>query len=337
MWQCFRIHKEREEERHFLENGGLLLEELITSFDGRSNPIRSFSKKELERATKNYHQDGFLHQNYLYKLYKGTYEDRTIWVKNFTGNAPPEYIGWYIKEVAVASHMNNHKNVLKLLGCCLETVVPTLVYEFAATGRLSDHIFEKEHSASKNPLLSWEVKLRIATEIADAIAYLHKGTSKAIIHRGINSENIFLDQHYVGKLFQFGLSLSIPLGETHVNGYVVGRTGFVAPESVSSGRYTEKSDVYSFGMVLFEILTGKRTSDILKEVYGMPELDEDEVNEKEIRLYLEANIVKGNTEQLTACAELAMRCIKLNPDKRPLMMEAAKELRMIRRAQHVSL
>ncbi|KAF8391937.1 hypothetical protein HHK36_022277 [Tetracentron sinense] len=288
MWSCFRILEQREEERPFLENGALLLEELITSFDSRSNPIRSFSKKELERATKNYDQHGVFHQDWSYKLYKGTYEDCAIAVKKFTSNdAPQRYIGWCINEVAVASQMNNHKNVLKLLGCCLETQVPTLVYGFATSGRLCDHIFVEELSPSYLP---WESS------------------------------------------------------ETQVDSdVVVGYIWFVAPESVSTGRYTEKSDVHSFGVVLFEILTGKKVRDIVKEVYGVPELDLFEsssrsVNsfallvhnyEKNIREYLKDSIVKGNTEQLMVCAELAIRCIKMNPEKRSSMMEAAKELRRI--------
>ncbi|KAF8391934.1 hypothetical protein HHK36_022274 [Tetracentron sinense] len=302
MWSCFRIPEQREEERHFSENGALVLEELVTSFDGRSNPIRSFSKQELERATNNYHQDGVLHQDLTYKLYKGSYEDRPISVKKFTADAPETYIG---------------------CGC------------------LSDYIFEKELSPSKkNQLLSWESKLRIATEIADAVAYLHKGTSKPIIHRLINSKTIFLDQHYVAKLFEFGLSISIPLGETQVHeDVVVGYFGYIALESIHTGRFTEKSDVYSFGVVLFEILTGKRVNDILMELYGVANnhFFIFHNNEKDIRLYLNANIVKGNTEQLMACAELTMRCIKMNSEERPSMMEVAKELRRIRKFQHDSL
>ncbi|KAF8391962.1 hypothetical protein HHK36_022302 [Tetracentron sinense] len=344
MWSCFRLPKDREKEeeefrffrrkakeKHFLENGGLLLEEMIKSFDGRPNPIRSFSQKELQRATNNYHQDGVLHQqHWSYKLYKGTYEDRPIWVKKFPANAPWGYImELYINEVAVASQMSNHKNVLKLLGCCLETQVPTLVYEFAANGCLSnhifaangclsDHIFEEELSPSKknSQLLSWESKLRIATEIADAVAYLHKGTSKSIVHRLIISRNILLDQHYVAKLFNLGYSISIPLGETHVDANRMGNFATTAPESAYTGRYTEKSDVYSFGVILYEILTGKRI-----------------LNAEDIRLYLKDNIVKGNTKQLMACAELVVRCVDMNMEERPSMMEAAKELRRIARFQ----
>ncbi|KAF8391964.1 hypothetical protein HHK36_022304 [Tetracentron sinense] len=364
----------------------------------------------------------------------------------------------YINEVAVASQMSNHKNVLKLWGCCLETQVPTLVYEFAANGCLSnhifaangclsDHIFEEELSPSKknSQLLSWESKLRIATEIADAVAYLHKGTSKmgnfattapesaytgryteksdvysfgvilcvdmnmeerpsmmeaakskedrkvptmilyhltssgshpsdisnqcllvkchrlpslvpAILQwsatecieaigvllvkpnphavyefaaNGCLSDHIceeelspsnknpkllsWENQHYVAKLYEFGLSISIPLEQTHVDVNVVGNFGTNAPESAFTRRFTEKSDVYSFGVVLFEILIGKRV-----------------LNTEDIRVYLTTNIVKGNTEQLMACAELAIRCVKMNPEERPPMIETAKELTRIR-------
>ncbi|KAF8365247.1 hypothetical protein HHK36_032740 [Tetracentron sinense] len=353
MWSCFRIHKKEKkkrgsflqnrailveesitsEKRHFLENGGLLLEELITSFNGRSNPIRSFSKQELERATHNYHRDGSLHQGW----YKGTYEDRVILVKKITRYPPsPEYIGQCIKDVVVASQMSNHKNVLKPLGCCLETEIPLLVCEFAAGGSLYHNIHDQP--------ISWENRLRIATEIADAVTYLHNGTSKPIIHRQIDPHSILLEEHYVAKLSNFGHSISIPLGETHVDADLSSSyIGSVAPESKRIRRFTEKTDVYSFGAVLFEILTGKRVSNILKEVNSV--LAEKrcqllncqflmiEDNEEDIRVYLKANILKGNAEQLMACAELAIRCVKVNPEERPSMMEVAKELRRITRFQ----
>ncbi|KAF8391917.1 hypothetical protein HHK36_022257 [Tetracentron sinense] len=347
------IMKEKKKKDIFLENGGLLLEEMITSFNGRSNPIRSFSKKELKRATNNYHQ---IWSN---KWYKGTYEDGAILVKKFMEYPPSQgYIGRCIKDVVVASLMSNHSNVLKLLGCCLETEIPTLVCEFAANGSLYQNIYEEELGPSKkNQPISWESRLRIATEIADAVTYLHNGTSKPIIHRAIDPHNILLDEHYVAKLSDFGHSISIPLGQTHVDADLsTYYLGSVAPESKRIGgsngirRFTEKSDVYSFGVLLFEILTGKRVSDILKEACGLwvcgqvenswqepnSEVLLAEDNEEDIRAYLKAKILTGNTEQLMACAELAIRCVKLNPDERPSMMEAAKDLRRIRRFQHDS-
>ncbi|XP_042475556.1 non-functional pseudokinase ZED1-like isoform X2 [Macadamia integrifolia] len=343
----FRFLKGRtEEESLMLENGGRISEELISSFGGKSTLFRTFSKQELQIATNNYPQDGVLHSDLTYKLYKGTLENREISVKRFTEVDAERYIHWYINEFAVASQMNHHKHVLKLLGCCLETQVPTLVYEFAENGDLSDHIYEKLELPSKHHSpLTWDNRLRIATEVADAITYLHTGTSKPIIHREIKPRNIFLGKNFAAKLFEFGLSISIPLGETHVESEVVGSIGFIDPEAVSTGRFTEKSDVYSFGGVLLEILTGRRVRHIFEEVFeGVPGSYQAEQlmnlkdskytvmdHENDLERYLKRNILKEkNREQLMACAELALKCVKVNPEERPTMMEVAYELRRIK-------
>ncbi|XP_043690695.1 non-functional pseudokinase ZED1-like [Telopea speciosissima] len=347
----FRFLKGRTDEESFmLENGGRILEELISSFGGKSTPFRNFSKQELQIATNNYAQDGVLHSDLTYKLYKGTLENREISVKWFTKNDAESFIHWYINELAVASQMNHQKHVLKLLGCCLETQVPTLVYEFAENGDLSDHIYEKLEAPSKHhPLLTWDNRLRIATEVADAITYLHKGTSKPIIHREIKPRNIFLGKNFVAKLFEFGLSISIPLGETYVESEVVGSIGFIAPEAFSTGRFTEKTDVYSFGCVLLEILTGRRVNHIFEEVFdgendtellveqNGKDCDTVMKTENDLERYLKANILRErNREQSMACAELALKCVKVNPEGRPTMMKVAYELRRIKGIQPTS-
>ncbi|KAF9617022.1 hypothetical protein IFM89_033092 [Coptis chinensis] len=136
-------------------------------------------------------------------------------------------------------------------------------------------------------------------DIADAVTYLHLANSKTIIHRHISSDNIFLDQHFGTKLSDFGLSVSIPYGERHVDAQVVGTFGFTAPECIATGRYTEKSDVFGFGAMLTE-------------------------------LYLETNIFHlENKEQLKACSELALRYVEQDPEERPTMKEVAQELRQI--------
>ncbi|KAF8391950.1 hypothetical protein HHK36_022290 [Tetracentron sinense] len=120
--------------------------------------------------------------------------------------------------------------------------------------------------------------------------------------------------------FEFGLSISIPLGKTYVVEDVVRESaGVIAPKSISTRRYTEKSDVYSFGMLLFEILIGRTVFDGIKNG---------------VRMYLSSI---RNREKLMAFGELAFRCVKINPEERPSMMEAAKERRRIRRLQHDSL
>ena len=344
MLSCFRESKEtiaQTEEGFYLENGGRILEQLFTSFDGKYSSFRIFSKHELDKATNDYHVDGILYKSFNHILYKGTHDGREISVKKFMASSFQTYKNWCINEVAVVSQMSKHNNVLKFFGCCLETEIPTLVYEFAGNGSLFDHIFDDHR------LLSWESRLRIVTEAAHAVAYVHLGGPKTIVHRDINSRNIPLDQNYVAKMSEFEFSIPIPLDKKYVDAEVVGTLGFIAPESHNTGRFTAKSDVYNFGAVLFEVLTGQRAWNILHHEFEVPKencrgkssilrvhsCSWDEI-ERKIESYLKANLLdEGNRKQLNECAELAQRCLKMNPDERPTMKEVAQSLRLIKRLQ----
>ncbi|XP_043720835.1 non-functional pseudokinase ZED1-like [Telopea speciosissima] len=320
----FRFAEGRSEEESFMiKNGGLILEGLISSCGINFTPYRTFSKRQLQIATNNYARNRVVHSG-LCHSYKGNLDDREVIVKNWFK------IQCSITEVVVGLQMNNHKNALKLLGCCLETPIPSLVFDYAENGCLSDHIYE----GVNRPLLSWESRLWIAIDVADGISYLHTGTSRPIIHRNIKPCNIFLDKDFRAKLTEFGDSLSIPLGETYVETIVVRTYGYADPVYVETGKCTEKSDVHGFAMVLFEILSGKRLSNCLRQ--DKEQLDEgnnkDLSFEDQIWRYFKGNILReGNSEQRMACAELARRCMVYNPEERPTMVEVAYELRRIQK------
>ncbi|KAF6138526.1 hypothetical protein GIB67_022560 [Kingdonia uniflora] len=338
MWR-FKAPKEEENTTEFfIQNGAYLLEELIISCNGKSNPIRNFSIKELLKATNNYHRDHILRTTEEFTLFKGRHEDQFITVKKFKGN-DRRFTERCVNEVVMLSQIN-HKNVLKLLGCCLDTEVPILVYEYAANGDLFEKIIEKV-GLGNHSVMSWESRLRIATGIANAVSYIHTATSKPIIHRDIKSGNILLDQNYVPKLSDFSFSISIPLGETHVEDAVRGTIGFIAPEYIASGRLTEKADVFSFGMLLLELLTGKTPWSLarLAESLNILFLDyfRSFIDNNRLREIVDSSIWEEEEEikrQLQTFAELIVTCTEETPTERPTMMEVTKKLRQIERCLH---
>ncbi|KAF4387663.1 hypothetical protein G4B88_003990 [Cannabis sativa] len=325
--------KKEEKNGFFIKNGGAVLEQTIRLFNGKSNPLRSYSSQQLKNATNNFHDNRFIYESGFYKLYKGVIhdddEDCEICVKTYHDFVDLEMIA---TEVAVGSQMSNHNNVLKLLGYCLDTELPMLVYDhFPIQGKLSRFLLQRNKESP--PRLPFETKLRIGIGVANAVAYLHHGHSKTFINRDIHSRQVLLEKDYGPKLFNFFASIPIPEGETHVDADVFGTYGFVSPEAAVHGRFTERSDAYAFGVLLSELLTGKSWPymadpatwidgpcaywfDAWKNELKVNTLREE--REEETRL------------QIMECAKLVEMCIKENVDERPDMVEVAKALIFIK-------
>ncbi|PON67563.1 Tyrosine-protein kinase [Parasponia andersonii] len=322
---------EEERERLFLEHGSELLVELITCCKDkcRCNPIKSFTAKQVLRAT-NYFQHSFFDDGDS-NWYKGTLDDRPVLVKKYCNRGPSSVA---YRDIAISSQMSSHKNSLKLLGCCLEFAGPAIVYEDA----------ENTHLRSTNIdgiSLPWNMRLKIAKEIANAITYLHTAFARPIIHRSIRASSIFVDRDHVAKLCNFGESISIPEGETHVPDLVRGVLGYLDPVYYRTSNVTEKTDVYSFGVLLLILLTGRRVinydrhENICQFVVNLVE------NErfKEIvdpKILEEGGGMNEEKElQLQDFLKLALCCINREIEERPLMIDVAKELVKIERVHRL--
>ncbi|BBH01172.1 wall-associated kinase 2 [Prunus dulcis] len=301
-------------EKYFQENGGFLLQQQLASRGGPVETTKIFTAEELEKATNNYHESRVLGEGGYGTVYKGILEDdKVVAIKK--------------SKICAPLRMSNllTRNVVRLLGCCLETPMPLLVYEFIINRTLSEHI----HNKCRESLLSWELRLKIAAETAGALAYLHSSISIPIIHRDVKTTNVLLDENYIAKVSDFGASRLIPLDQAQITTLVQGTLGYLDPEYFHSNQLTEKSDLYSFGVVLAELLTSK-----VALSFARPEAERNlasffvcSVEQGRLNQILDEDIVnEGNIETLKKVADLANRCLRVKREERPTMKHVAMEL-----------
>ncbi len=249
--------------------------------------------------------------------YKGFFEGQIFLIKSYFGLKP--FAKYVINELAISAQMGAHSNVLRPVGCCLETPTLILVYEFAAKGILANRIYASRVTQFQRQPMAWASRLKIARQIAHAISYLHTAFSRPVIHLDICMENIFLDEHDVPKLFNFIFSRSIPEGETDVNvNECIKHPRLTSPEVIATGRVTEKTDVYDFGWLLLELYSGKSR-----------ETEDSATLQDLVILAGEGGVTASFIQQLKAVLDLVRTCIEEDPETRPTMKDVTKELRRI--------
>ncbi|KAL3715445.1 hypothetical protein ACJRO7_007218 [Eucalyptus globulus] len=338
LWRLYIYMKKRKEiklkEKCFKRNGGLLLESELSSPQGNVEKSKLFNSKDLEKATDNFNEDRILGQGGQGTVYKGMLTDGKIVAIKKSKVIDEGKVEQFINEILILSQIN-HRNVVKLLGCCLETEVPLLVYEFIPNGTLYQYL----HDPNEEFHVSWDTRLRIATEISGALFYLHSAASIPIYHRDIKSTNILLDEKYRAKVADFGTSKTVSLDQTHVTTLVQGTFGYLDPEYFQSSQFTDKSDVYSFGVVLVELLTGQKPISSLREQEGRSLATYFIISMEQNHLFdiVDSQVLKeGKKEDIAVVANLARRCLHLNGRNRPTMKEVAMELEGIRKLQNPS-
>lgn len=192
-----------------------------------------------------------------------------------------------------------------------------LVYEYMPNGTLSDYL----HEQNEDFPLTWAMHLRIATEAARALSYLHLAAAIPIYHRDIKSTNILLDEKFRAKIADFGNSKCMDIDQTHVTTKVLGTFGYLDLEYFRSSQFTNKTDVYSFGVVLVELLIGRKSifSTGSEEATGLTAFFILSMEENHLFEFLDAQVIKvGKKEKIMVVANLAKRCFNLNGKKRPI-------------------
>ncbi|RWR86085.1 protein kinase APK1A, chloroplastic [Cinnamomum micranthum f. kanehirae] len=307
--------------------------------------LKSFSFGELKSATRNFRPDSVLGEGGFGSVFKGWIDEHT-----FTATKPGIGIVIAVKRLnqegfqghkewlAEVNYLGQfyHPNLVKLIGYCLEDEQRLLVYEFMPRGSLENHLFRR---ASYFLPLSWKLRMKVALGAAKGLAFLHSAEAR-VIYRDFKTSNVLLDSKYNAKLSDFGLAKDGPTGDkSHVSTRVMGTYGYAAPEYLATGRLTSKSDVYSFGVVLLEMLSGRRAVDKNRPTgeqnlveWAKPYMS----NKRKIFRVLDTRM-EGQYSLLGALkvANLALKCLSLEPKFRPTMKEVVVVLEQLQSSKDI--
>ncbi|TMW83315.1 hypothetical protein EJD97_002151 [Solanum chilense] len=261
---------------------------------------------DLEEATNNFDHKFLIGHGVFGKVYKGVLRDGT--------------------KVALKRRQPESSQ-----GFCDERNEMILIYKYMENGNLKSHLYGSDLPTVS---MSWEQRLEICIGAARGLHYLH---TRAVIHRDVKSINILLDENFVPKITDFGISKKgTELDQTHLSTIVTGTLGYLDPEYFIKGRLTEKSDVYSFGVVLFEVLCARSAivQSLPSEMVNLAEWAVESHNNGQLEQIIDPNLAdKIRPESLRKFGETAVKCLALSSEDRPSMGDVLWKLEYALRLQ----
>ncbi|CAN6982536.1 unnamed protein product [Brassica oleracea var. botrytis] len=280
-----------------------------------------FDFKAIEAATNKFSESNLIGQGGFGAVFKAVLNGREVAVKRLSktsGQGAREF-----KNEAVLVAKLQHRNLVRLIGFCVEGEEKILVYEFVPNKSLDYFLFDP---SSIQGQLNWNTRYNIIGGIARGVLYLHQDSRLRVIHRDLKASNILLSANMNPKISDFGLATIFGMEQTRGNtNRIAGTYAYMSPEYAMHGQFSMKSDIYSFGVLVLEIISGKKNS-------GIYQMDETStagnlvtyawrlwINGSPLELVDPAIGRNYQSNEVTRCIHIALLCIQENPDDRPLL------------------
>eukprot|EP00257_Ricinus_communis_P019247 XP_015578177.1 G-type lectin S-receptor-like serine/threonine-protein kinase At1g11330 [Ricinus communis] len=278
-----------------------------------------FSLQSLATATGNFDITNKLGEGGFGPVYRGKLtHGQEIAVKRLS-IASGQGLQEFMNEVVVISKLQ-HRNLVRLLGCCVEGEEKMLVYEYMPNKSLDALLFDPH----QKELLDWRKRFHIIEGICRGLLYLHRDSRLRIIHRDLKASNILLDDELNPKISDFGMARIFGSNEDQANTRrIVGTFGYISPEYVTEGVFSEKSDVFSFGVLLLEIVSGRKNSSVYKtnQALGLLGIAWKLWNEGNIAVLVDPVLQSDPCFQveISRCVHVGLLCAQAHPKDRPAM------------------
>ncbi|KAM6584764.1 hypothetical protein CsatB_011766 [Cannabis sativa] len=279
---------------------------------------RWYTLRELEAATNGLSPENVIGEGGYGIVYSGILGDGTrIAVKNLLNNRGQAEKEFKV-EVEVIGRVR-HKNLVRLLGYCVEGAYRMLVYEYVDNGNLDQWLHGDVGEVSP---LTWEIRMNILLGTAKGLAYLHEGLEPKVVHRDVKSSNILIDRQWNAKVSDFGLAKLLCSDTSYVTTRVMGTFGYVAPEYACTGMLNEKSDIYSFGILIMELISGRNPVDYSRQQgeVNMVEWLKTLVGNRKSEQVIDPKLPEMPTSKaLKRVLLVALKCVDPDATKRPKM------------------
>ncbi|XP_076907355.1 calcium/calmodulin-regulated receptor-like kinase 2 isoform X1 [Bidens hawaiensis] len=312
----------------FADTSIILSEVKQSTYPAKASPIAAlcnksptsglvkYSYKGVQNATKNF--TTVLGQGSFGPVYKAVMPGGdTVAVKALASDSK-QGEKEFQTEVSLLGRLH-HRNLVNLVGYCVDKRQRMLVYEYMKNGSLASFLYNEE-----KPTLNWEERVQIALDISHGIEYLHDGAVPPVIHRDLKSANILLDHLMRAKVADFGLSKEEVFDDK--KSCVKGTYGYIDPVYVSTNKFTKKSDIYSFGIILFELIAAIHPNQNLMEYVNLAAMSSDGADE-----ILDKKLAgECDLEEVRSLARLAHRCLHKTPKKRPNINEVSQIIKRLR-------